>query len=150
MKIRFRLGWASEKVRARDFKSSATFDLFQDYLGRIGHFTDCVASGLPRQFAKDASAHLWMCDTSPKAKPLSSEQLAKALEKLQLTGIKEVIILIGGPDGFTDEQRQSFKPELLWSFGPMTLPHELAAIVASEQVYRAFTILKGLPYHQGH
>ena len=42
------------------------------------------------------------------------------------------------------------RPDLLWSLGPMTLPHELAAIIAAEQIYRAFTILHHLPYHAGH
>jgi len=42
------------------------------------------------------------------------------------------------------------QPHLIWSFGAMTLPHELASVVAAEQIYRAISILKNHPYHSGH
>ena len=80
----------------------------------------------------------------------SSEELAHRVEKMRQDGVKEWEIVIGPPDGFTKEHLDAWKPNALWSFGSMTLPHELASVVASEQVYRAFTILSGLPYHSGH
>jgi len=55
---------------------------------------------------------------------------------------------VGGADGFSEQTRQS--AVLVLSLGRMTLAHELARVVLLEQLYRAFTILKGHPYHLGH
>ncbi len=81
---------------------------------------------------------------------LSSEELASALRRERDGGSDRLEILIGGPDGFPDEAVALLRPDLRWSLGPMTLPHELAAVVAAEQVYRAWSILMGSPYHLGH
>ena len=76
----------------------------------------------------------------------TSEELARRVERWQLDA-RPVAIAIGGSNGLD--------PELLagatsvWSLGPLTLPHELARVVAAEQLYRAFTILRGEPYHKG-
>lgn len=59
-----------------------------------------------------------------------------------------LLFAVGGADGFTDQARQS--ASLVLSLGNMTLAHELARVVLLEQLYRAFTILKGHPYHLGH
>ena len=60
--------------------------------------------------------------------------------------IKSVALLVGGADGHTDELKQSAR--WLWSLSPLTLQHELALLVALEQVYRAYTIKAGTPYHR--
>jgi 23S rRNA (pseudouridine1915-N3)-methyltransferase len=56
------------------------------------------------------------------------------------------VFAIGGDEGLSDEVRS--KAKLVLSLSPMTLPHRLARLVLVEQVYRAFTILKGEPYHK--
>lgn len=81
---------------------------------------------------------------------MTSEDLAGSLRAMRDGGVRSWTIVVGGPDGFSKKQRLEWEPDFRWSFGPLTLPHELAAVVACEQVYRAFTILKGLPYHSGH
>lgn len=81
---------------------------------------------------------------------LSSENLAKYLDAERAGGTSALEIVIGGPDGLSDDQIFRLHPALRWSFGPLTLPHELAAVVAAEQLYRAWTILKKQPYHRGH
>jgi len=81
---------------------------------------------------------------------VSSEELARKIDLGLQSGTKELKILIGGPDGLSNPVMQGVIPDFRWSFGPMTLPHELAAVVAAEQIYRAFTIIKKLPYHLGH
>jgi 23S rRNA (pseudouridine1915-N3)-methyltransferase len=81
---------------------------------------------------------------------MTSEALSRELQKCMNSGIQELQIVIGGPDGFTAQALEQMAPALRWSFGPMTLPHELAAVVAAEQIYRAFTILHRQPYHSGH
>ena len=119
-----------------------------EYVRRIGRQAPCsVAGGLP---APAADSRLWLLDRSRGAEVLSSEQLAAKLGRLRDEGTRVLDILIGGPDGFPPEALSRLRPALRWSFGPLTLPHELAAVVAAEQVYRAFTILSGAPYHLGH
>jgi len=65
-------------------------------------------------------------------------------------GKRLLSIIIGGPDGLKEAQQQRLKPDFIWSFGPMTYPHELACVIACEQLYRAWAIMRGLPYHGGH
>ena len=147
MKIKFCLAWASGNI-ARSFKSPEAFGLFQEYAQRIGKFGDCSFAGFDT--GKKPQAKLWLCHTAKNAKMLSSEELAKALQNLMNSGAKELCIAIGPADGFTAKDIETLKPDLLWSFGPMTLPHELAAVIAAEQIYRAYTIIYRFPYHSSH
>ena len=75
----------------------------------------------------------------------TSPELAGRLERWQL-GARPVAFLIGGSDGFLDAALPAHA--IRWSLGPLTLPHELARLVVCEQLYRAFTILRGEPYHK--
>lgn len=119
-----------------------------EYLGRIGRMAPCsLEGGLP---SPSAPTRVWLLDRSPSSKVLSSEQLGAQLQRVRDGGTKSLEILVGGPDGLSPETVSRLRPDLRWSFGPLTLPHELAAVVAAEQVYRAFTILGGAPYHVGH
>lgn len=152
MKIIFHLMWLKKgsPVR-RGFKSPEALALLEDYVSRICKFVPCEIQAAPEENAKPGSGKItWWCDRGPKAKILSSEDLARRLERCAQESARELRIFIGGPDGFLLEDEASFPPSLRWSFGPMTLPHELASVVAGEQVYRAWSILKGLPYHAGH
>jgi 23S rRNA (pseudouridine1915-N3)-methyltransferase len=81
-------------------------------------------------------------------KEFSSEQFAKFLGDYQGRNPLPLIIAIGGADGFSDAAQSAAQHTI--SLGKMTLAHELARVVLLEQVYRAFTILKGHPYHSGH
>ena len=78
----------------------------------------------------------------------SSEDLARWLCRQRDGGRQRIIFAIGPADGWSDQDRA--QASLLLSLGPMTLPHELARMVLCEQIYRAFTILAGHPYHTGH
>jgi 23S rRNA (pseudouridine1915-N3)-methyltransferase len=80
-------------------------------------------------------------------KQFSSEELARWLRRLRDEGQQRVVFAIGPADGWSEEDRA--RAGLVLSLGPMTLPHELARVVLSEQLYRAFTILAGHPYHRG-
>ncbi|RZU41725.1 23S rRNA (pseudouridine1915-N3)-methyltransferase [Edaphobacter modestus] len=83
-----------------------------------------------------------------RGKQLSSAQFAQQLRSLEEAGHHELIFCIGPADGFSDSTRS--RANFLLSFGPMTLPHQMAALLLAEQLYRAFTILAGHPYHSGH
>ena len=60
---------------------------------------------------------------------------------------RDVCLLIGGPDGLAPACIARAKQQ--WSLSPLTLPHGLVRVVVAEQLYRAFTILQGHPYHRG-
>jgi 23S rRNA (pseudouridine1915-N3)-methyltransferase len=64
----------------------------------------------------------------------------------QTTGVKEVCILIGGADGHSEELRK--QAEWLWSLSRLTLQHEMALLIVLEQIYRAFSLKAGSPYHR--
>ena len=83
-----------------------------------------------------------------RGKEFSSEQFAKFLGEYQDRNPLPLVFAVGGADGFSDETRSAAQNVI--SLGKMTLAHELARVVLLEQVYRAFTILKGHPYHSGH
>ncbi len=78
-------------------------------------------------------------------KGLSSEALAKELDQWR-TAARTVALVIGGSHGIAADLVAA--ADLAWSLGPLTLPHELARVVVLEQVYRAWTILRGEPYHK--
>jgi 23S rRNA (pseudouridine1915-N3)-methyltransferase len=83
-----------------------------------------------------------------RGEQLSSEELAKSLGGWMDRGIQQIIVAIGPPDGWTAAARA--RADQAISLGRITLPHELAAVVAAEQIYRALTIRAGHPYHSGH
>lgn len=82
----------------------------------------------------------------PKGLSFTSEELAKRMKRWEIEGPHQIAILIGGPHGLSDEIRN--RADLLVSLSPMTFPHQLARLILLEQIYRAFTINKGLPYHR--
>lgn len=81
-----------------------------------------------------------------RGKAWTSDGLARAIEKDQLHGESHWALLIGGAEGHDERLRE--RADLVWSLSPLTLPHELATVVVTEQLYRAMTILRGEPYHR--
>lgn len=79
-------------------------------------------------------------------KPLSSEELAAQLQDLATYGRSQVCFVIGGSLGLDAAVLR--RADLKLSFGRMTLPHQLMRLVLTEQVYRAFKIMRGEPYHK--
>ena len=76
----------------------------------------------------------------------SSEGLSAHVEDLALSGRSEIVFVIGGSCGVSDAVRGRANETL--SFGPITLPHNLARVVLLEQLYRACKISRGEPYHK--
>lgn len=75
----------------------------------------------------------------------STEQLSARLDSWMGEG-RDVALLVGGPEGL--EPGMSAAADERWSLSPLTLPHPLVRIVLAEQLYRAWSILKGHPYHR--
>jgi 23S rRNA (pseudouridine1915-N3)-methyltransferase len=139
-------------------KEPAIASLTDEYLKRISRYAQIEGIAL-----RDEAALLEMCRRGAgtknstkstlvlldsRGKEFSSEQFAKFIGDYQDRNPLPLIFGIGGADGFSDIARTQAQHVL--SLGKMTLAHELARVVLLEQVYRAFAILKGHPYHSGH
>jgi 23S rRNA (pseudouridine1915-N3)-methyltransferase len=96
------------------------------------------------ELIRDESGFKIACDKSGKC--FDSEAFAKRLQKGSDAKSGRVVIVIGGAWGLDERVLKS--TYLIWSFGPMTLPHELALITACEQTARALSILRGDQYHK--
>lgn len=79
-------------------------------------------------------------------KQYSSEQLANRLEEISYLGKNKVTFIIGGSNGLSEEVLERANNRL--SFSKMTFPHQLMKLILLEQIYRAFKIQKGEPYHK--
>jgi 23S rRNA (pseudouridine1915-N3)-methyltransferase len=137
-------------------KEPAITSLSDEYLKRISRYVQ--VEGVPlrdetellAKFGKDAKSGTKSCLVlmDSRGKEFTSEQLAGFLKDYLERNPLPLVFAIGGADGFSEVAKTSAYS--LISMGRMTLPHELARVVLLEQVYRAFTILKGHPYHSGH
>jgi 23S rRNA (pseudouridine1915-N3)-methyltransferase len=132
--------------------TAALFDL---YLERCQRFTPCTQ----RIFPTEARLLDFLDDSATRTRPallladsrgqqVSSPELASILGTLQDTGTQHTLLAIGPADGWSPTALE--RAERTLAFGRITLPHELAAVVLAEQVYRALTIRAGHPYHAGH
>ncbi len=81
-----------------------------------------------------------------KGRAMSTEKLAEQLGRWQQSG-QDVAIVIGGPDGVSDDFRQ--QADSLLSLSELTFPHTLIRVMLCEQLYRAWSILANHPYHRG-
>jgi 23S rRNA (pseudouridine1915-N3)-methyltransferase len=87
-----------------------------------------------------------LCDS--RGRQMSSEAFAGWLGGRRNSGAQHIVFAVGPPDGWSVEALK--RGDLLFSTGHLTMPHALARLVLAEQIYRAFTILAGHPYHCGH
>ena len=137
-------------------KEQAIASLTDEYLRRISRYAQVEAFAVRGEddlLAKCADSRksgrkstLVLLDS--RGKEFSSEQFAKFLGDYQDSNPLPLVFAIGGADGFGVPARSAAQHVI--SLGKLTLAHELARVVLLEQIYRAFTILKGHPYHSGH
>jgi 23S rRNA (pseudouridine1915-N3)-methyltransferase len=99
-----------------------------------------------RKPARSEKSTLVLMDS--RGKELTSEQFAQFLGNCQDRNPLPLVFAVGPADGFTE--LATVAAQHIFSLGKFTLAHELARVVLLEQLYRAFTILKGHPYHSGH
>jgi 23S rRNA (pseudouridine1915-N3)-methyltransferase len=147
--VKIKIAWIGKT------KAPAIQTLTDEYLKRLKHYAEIDGVVL-----KDESSLLKLCGTGARpvrhalvlldgrGRQLSSEEFAKWLGEYQDRSSAPLLFAIGPADGFGDDARRA--ATLVLSLGKMTLAHELARVVLLEQIYRAFTILKGHPYHLGH
>jgi 23S rRNA (pseudouridine1915-N3)-methyltransferase len=129
------------KIRERSMRAVA-----DEYLGRIRRYVRCeeieVASdgALERALPKGAT----LVALEPDGEALTSRAFAKKLEQWGSRGKGDVAFVIGGAEGIPETLVRGAAARL--SLSSLTLPHRLARVVLFEQIYRAFTILRGEPY----
>ena len=80
-----------------------------------------------------------------RGKEFSSQELAARLDDWQSDG-RDLVFVIGGPDGLSEECMD--RADLRWSLSRLTLPHGLARVMFAEQLYRAWSLTTGHPYHR--
>jgi 23S rRNA (pseudouridine1915-N3)-methyltransferase len=138
----------------RRTKSTAALQLAEDYDARLRPYVQLEAERFSTE-AKLFEKALPAGRTRPtlilldsRGKLLSSREFADWIGRQRDSGAQHLIFAIGPADGWSAAARE--RADLLLSFGPMTFPHELARVMLAEQLYRAFTILAGHPYHSGH
>lgn len=136
-------------------KTPAAESLASDFLARAARYSPTEA----KSFASETDLLAWLNRQSARTAPtlilcdshgeqLTSEDIATRLGRMRDSGVQLVIFAIGPADGWSQGARS--RAQLTIAFGRITLPHELARVVLTEQVYRALTILAGHPYHSGH
>ncbi|HEV2401773.1 MAG TPA: 23S rRNA (pseudouridine(1915)-N(3))-methyltransferase RlmH [Candidatus Sulfotelmatobacter sp.] len=135
-------------------KEPAITSLTDEYLKRISRYAQAEGvvlrdeADLLAKFGPAAKVKSTLVLMDSRGKEFTSEQFTKFLGDYQDRNPLPLVLAIGGADGFSAEARTAAQHSI--SLGKMTLAHELARVVLLEQVYRAFTILKGHPYHSGH
>ena len=129
-------------------KDAALRAAHDEYLGRLRHYAKVeelevkdearVLEAIP----EDAR----LVALTRRGEEWTSAQLAEWTGRWEMDG-RNVAFAIGGADALPDAVLR--KAERLWSLSRLTLPHELARVVLYEQVYRAYTMRRGEPYHRG-
>jgi 23S rRNA (pseudouridine1915-N3)-methyltransferase len=125
-----------------------------DYAARLKRVTavemtilkEGVPANVNSQRMIEASAGSRRIVLDERGKAITSMAFARWIENRQNDGTKKVSVLIGGANGHTEEVRNS--ADEVWNLSSMTLQHELALVVFMEQLYRAYSIVRGEPYHR--
>lgn len=134
--------------------------LVAEYLKRLTRFVRCEvietreAAGTDRSGVEKESRRI--LDAIPlgsvavllevKGREWSSQELAHEVRRWENDAVKEVAIVIGGPEGFSSGV--AARAQQRWRLSRLTLTHEMARVIAVEQLYRAYTINRGMPYQK--
>jgi 23S rRNA (pseudouridine1915-N3)-methyltransferase len=134
--------------------------LAEEYLKRLSRFVRCelieTREGTEADPASLKKESQRIVDAIPsgsvvllldlKGLEWSSQELADEVRRWEHDAIKEVAVVIGGPNGVSEEV--AVRVQKRWRLTRLTLTHEMARVVALEQLYRAYTINRGLPYQK--
>ena len=150
--MKFRFIWIG-KTRDKNWKA-----LQDEYLRRLSHFVKCEVTEI-----KDIAAHeraeiegerilaslnqkTFAVLLDVKGEAVSSPNMAAEIEKWQNRGLSEVSFIIGGADGVS--RRVAERADISLSLSFLTFTHEMSRAILLEQLYRAYTIIKGFPYQK--
>lgn len=150
--MKFRFVWIG-KTKEKNYLA-----LQQEYLKRLSHLVKCeiveIKDSAPhetkeiegKRILEKVNQSPFVCLLDVDGRHVSSPQLAKEVEKWQNASLKDVTFVIGGAEGVSSEVAMRASDRLSLSF--LTFTHEMARVVLLEQLYRAYTILKGFPYQK--
>jgi 23S rRNA (pseudouridine1915-N3)-methyltransferase len=146
--MKFRFVWIG-KTKDKNWRA-----LQEDYLSRLSHFVRCEIVEIKdagkeiesKRILDNLNQKNFVCLLDVEGRSISSHKLAGEIEKWQNRGLKEIVFVIGGADGVSSEVVERADYSLSLSF--LTLTHEMARVVLLEQLYRAYTIIKGFPYQK--
>ena len=152
--MRFRIIWPG---KTKDARLRA---LIEDYTERLSHFVRCEITELRELGRVDkagiAKESKRISDglrpgavtvlLDPEGSEWTSQQLADQVRSWESSGIKEVAFVVGGPNGLAPQL--VMRADKRWSLSRLTLTHEMARVLLLEQLYRAYTIVHGLPYQK--
>lgn len=143
------------RTRSRSSPKDGVDALTKDYLERCSGFARCQEEA----FRTDQALLEWlgrlegrtpavavMLDS--RGRQMTSEAFADWLGTQRDRSTQHIVFAIGPADGWAADSLR--RAQLVLSLGLLTLPHAIARLVVAEQIYRAFTILSGHPYHCGH
>ena len=134
--------------------------LLAEYLKRLQRFVRCEVietrafSGAERASIEKESAALLaaigeaglMVLLDVNGREWDSHELAAQVQRWENDAVKEIAVVIGGPDGVSAEVER--RAQKKWRLSRLTLTHEMARVLAVEQIYRAYTINRGSPYQK--
>lgn len=153
--MRLRLIWVG-KTRSEPLRA-----LVDDYVRRLSRFARCEVTELRegagaderavlaeegKRIADAVAAGSFVVLLDVEGRQWSSPEVAAELERWQNEGRKEVAFVVGGHLGVSPEVKAG--ADVRWSLSRLTLTHEMARVVLAEQLYRGYTILRGLPYQK--
>src|SRR5829696_6044467 len=152
--MRLRIIWTG---KTRDARLRA---LIEDYADRLSHFARCEVielrelgrtdkTGIDKETQRISDALRSGSVTvllDPDGAEWTSQQLAAQVQNWEGSGIKEVAFVVGGPNGLAADFKS--RVDKRWSLSRLTLTHEMARVLLFEQLYRAYTIIHGLPYQK--
>ena len=142
-------GWADEGCRdylkrLRRYFSVEVVEVPEEDLNRRAP-EEVLAAEARKLLGRIPTGAYFIALDRERGEPLSSEELARRLDSLGVSGRSHVAFVLGGPLGLSPEVLK--EADALMSFGPITLPHALARVVLLEQLYRAAKINRGEKYH---
>jgi 23S rRNA (pseudouridine1915-N3)-methyltransferase len=128
--------------KTRDANANA---MAAEFVRRTSRYAACEMREIHPErfdlFARHGTARKIFLD--PSGRSFDTAAFVSLVEKAEQQG-QDLVFLLGGHDGLPPQWKP--KADLLLSLSPMTFPHELARAMLAEQVYRAFTTLRGHPY----
>lgn len=141
-------------VAVGKLKEKFLADGVAEYLKRINIFAKIEIREIPecrtledegKKLLAQVDKNSWLCVLDVGGKFMSSESFAKKISELNLHGVSNITFIIGGAYGLSDEVRKS--ANFLLSLSEMTFTHQMTRLILTEQIYRAFKINRGEPYH---
>ncbi len=123
-------------------------EAISEYLKRLTPYSSLKITEVPsdEKILNQIKENSFVIVLEVKGKKLSSESLAAQIREVESQGINNLVFIIGGAEGLTNEVKQ--RADMLLSFSDMTFPHQLMRLILLEQLYRAFKILNNEPYHK--